>query len=188
MKNPAIKLLLVLLVLITASLACNLPQSQEVTPPTSEPVNPAELDQLENQLRETIEVPESGEVSIDVTQEQLTAFLASELANQNEPILTDPVVVLTNGQVEIYGTLSQSGLQVNTRIVLQPRINAEGNPNFDIVSIDLGPLPVPESLRNRFETIVDNTLNRYLIAYADEFQVTDITVHEGYMTITGVRP
>jgi uncharacterized protein YpmS len=181
------RIYLILLVLLSVSLACNLPQNGNAIQPTQQLVDPAELEQLENQVRETLSSSEGGEVTVTVTQEQLTTYLAAELAEQNEQLFTDPVVVLTNGQMEIYGKLSQSGLRANTKVVLQPRIDENGDPKLDVVSVDLGPFPVPETIRSRFENLADGTLDQYLSTYSDQIRVTDITVLEGQMTITGVR-
>jgi uncharacterized protein YpmS len=187
MKILPIRILLVLTILIVASLACNLPQMGENTPSTPQPIPTEDLTELEQELQATLENPESNEVTITLTQQQLTSILASELAEQNDPILTDPSVELTNGQMIVYGRVSQSGFRVNTRTVLQPRIDANGDPKLDVVSVDLGPFPVPASMRSQFEGMADDALNHYLDDYSDQFQVTDITILEGQMTISGIR-
>jgi uncharacterized protein YpmS len=187
MKISSLRILFILSVLITVNLACNLPQSGSNLPPTPAPVDQAELEQLEKQLRDSLADPNEEEVTVTITQEQLTAFLAAELAEQNDQTFTDPVVILTNGQVEVYGKLSQSGFRTNTKIVLQPRIDENGQPKLDLISMDLGPLPVPAGIRSQFEDMVDDMLDQYLRTYSDRIRVTDITVLEGRMTITGVK-
>jgi hypothetical protein len=187
MNITKIKSFLILSILLAVSLACNLPQNGANMPPTPEPIPQQDLDQLEQELEETIENPENGNVTITLTEQQLTSFLRAELAKENDPILTDPAVELTNGQMIVHGKVTQSGFQITTRTVLQPRIDANGDPTLDVISVDLGPFPVPANLRSQFEGLADDALKRYLDEYSDEFQVTDITVEEGRMTISGVR-
>jgi uncharacterized protein YpmS len=191
MKLPLTRFLLILLVLAAASLACNLPAgfpSQEPTlPPTVPPLNPEQQQQLQDQLKATLEGTTNGEVTVTITQQQLNAYISAEAASQEEPWITDPSVVLTNGQVEVYGKIAQGGISANTKIVMKPRIDAEGTPKLDVVSITLGSLPVPDALSQRISSLVDNTLSDYLAQGGDQFKVNDITITEGQMTVSGVR-
>lgn len=191
MKFPLLRILPIILVLAAASLACNLPaglpaQGPEL-PPTAQPMSPEELQQLEEQLKATLAAGANGEVTVTIAQQQLNAYITSEIASQPEPWITEPSVVLTNGQVEVYGKIAQGGISANTAIVLKPRIDAEGNPKLDIVSINLGSLPVPDSFTERISSLVDNTLSNYLAQGSNQFRVSNITITEGQMTVSGVR-
>jgi uncharacterized protein YpmS len=191
MKFPLLRILPIILVLAAASLACNLPaglpaQGPEL-PPTAQPMSPEELQQLEEQLKATLAAGANGEVTVTIAQQQLNAYITSEIASQPEPWITEPSVVLTNGQVEVYGKIAQGGISANTAIVLKPRIDAEGNPKLDIVSINLGSLPVPDSFTERISSLVDNTLSNYLAQTSNQFKVSSIVITEGQMTVSGVR-
>jgi uncharacterized protein YpmS len=187
-KIPLRRLLVILSVLVGASIACNLPARGATTPPPSPTLSPEEIRQLEEQLRATLENPqEPAAVTITVTEQQLTSFVASEVASMDNPPLTNPQVVLVNGQIEIYGVVNQAGISANAKTVLQPRIDAEGNPKLDVVSINIGPFPVPDSFKNQVEEMVDDTLSNYLMAQSDRFQVTDIQVSDGRMAVSGMR-
>lgn len=191
MKFPLTRILPIILVLAAASLACNLPaglpgQGSDL-PPTAQPMSPEELQQLEEQMKATLAAGANGEVTVTITQQQLNAYIASEIASQPEPWITDPSVVLTNGQVEVYGKIAQAGISANTAIVLKPRIDAEGSPKLDIVSINLGSLPVPDSFTERISSLVDNTLSNYLAQGSNQFRVSNITITEGQMTVSGAR-
>jgi len=191
MKFPLLRILPIILVLAAASLACNLPpglpaQGPEL-PPTAQPMSPEELQQLEEQLKATLAAGANGEVTVTIAQQQLNAYITSEIASQPEPWITEPSVVLTNGQVEVYGKIAQGGISANAAIVLKPRIDAEGNPKLDIVSINLGSLPVPDSFTERISSLVDNTLSNNLAQTSNQFKVSSILITEGQMTVSGVR-
>jgi uncharacterized protein YpmS len=191
MKFPLLRILPIILVLAAASLACNLPaglpaQGPEL-PPTAQPMSPEELQQLEEQMKATLAAGSNGEVTVTITQQQLNAYIASEIASQPEPWITEPSVALTNGQVEVYGKIAQGGISANTAIVLKPRIDAEGSPKLDIVSINLGSLPVPDSFTERISSLIDNTLSNYLAQTSNQFKVSSIVITEGQMTVSGMR-
>lgn len=191
MKFPLMRILPILLVLAAASLACNLPAGlpgqEPQLPPTAQPMSPEELQSLEEQLRATLAAGTTGEITVTITQQQLNAYIASEVASQPEPWITDPSVIFTAGQVEVYGKIAQSGISANTKIVLEPRIDADGSPKLDIVSINLGSLPAPDAINERVSTLVDNTLRDYLAQSSNPIKVTNIVITEGQMTVSGVR-
>ena len=186
-KIPLTRLLLTLLVLISASLACNLPAGEATPPPTQPPLSTEEVQQFEEELKSTLVSPaQPGEITVNITQQQLNSFIIAEMANRPDLPISDPQVVLTNGQMEIYGTVSQSGISANSKIVMRPRIDESGSPKMDIVSVTVGPFPAPDAFRDQIAALVDNALNDYIAASSDKFTVTSITITEGLMTVTGV--
>lgn len=182
------RLSLIILVLIAASLACNLPTSSGPTPPPTEsPLSTQEVQQLEEDLKSTLTNPsQSGEITVNITQQQLNSFIIAEASNQPDLPISNPQVVLTNGQMEIYGTIYQSGISADSKIVMRPRVDGNGNPKMDVVSVTVGPFPAPDALKNQIAAQVDNMLSDYLAASSNKFTVTSVTITEGLMTVTGV--
>jgi len=191
MKKSLTRYILILMVLVSASLACNLPAKsitkEPALPPTAQPLSPEEMQLLEEQLKATLQSATTGDVTVTITQEQLNAYISAEIASQPEQWITDPSVVLTNEQIEVYGKIAQSGISANAKLVLKPHIDSNGNPKLDIVSISLGALPMPDSFSQRIESVIDNTLSDYLAQSSGRFKVNSITITEGQMTVSGVR-
>ena len=186
MKLSYIRYLLVLAVLVSASLACNFPAGGEATSaPTQPPVNPEEAQQLEDQLQATLS--ESGEVTLTITEQQLNSYMVAKLAEEPEQLLSNPRVELTSGQILVYGQVTQAGISADTKITMQPNVDENGNPRLDVVSIDLGPFPVPQALRDRVDGMVNDALADYMAASSNQFRVNSITVVEDQMTVTGVK-
>ena len=184
MEKLLIRLLLVFMVLIVSSLACSIPSGQSTLPPTQRPMSTEEIQNLEDQIKATLENPNpAGEVNITITQDQLNGIITSEMAQQADPVITSPSVVLTNGQMEVYGKVTQSGFSANLKTVLQPRVDANGTPKLDMVSINLGGIPVPDALKDQIGTFANDSLANYL--NSNQFKVKAITIDEGQMTITG---
>ena len=175
---------LVFLVFVIVSLACNLPGGQAVFPSTAIPMSEEEAGQLEESLKATLANP-VGEVTLTITQQQINAYLISQLSSQNEQIISDPVITLADHQIELYGKITQGGLSVNTKIVFEPRIDASGDPKFAVVSMDLGGLTAPDTMKNQAETMINDALMRYLTAGSARFKITSIAVGEGQITVTG---
>lgn len=181
MKKPLMRWLIILLVLVSGSLACNLPAALSSSPPSN-----AKPDGGNQQSGNQPQVaPGPGQVVVKITQQQLTEFLAAQLAKHPDQPVSDPQVTLTNGQMIVNGKVSQAGFSINAEIVLKPRIDSNGDPRLDVVSMSLGSLPVPDSLKSQVAEMVDTTLQDYLASNENRFKVTGITITEGVMELTG---
>ncbi len=182
------RLFLVLIILAAAGLACSIPGSASNLPPTAQPMTTEQLQNLENQLQATLANPNaSGDVTVTLTQDQINGIITSGMMQQSDKTITDPSVILTGGHMEFYGKVNQNNISANLKVVLQPQVDAAGKAHLNIVSINLGGLPVPDILKNRVQTMADDSLNNYLAAGSSTFKVKSITVTEGQMTVTGTR-
>jgi len=189
MKTPQMRLLMVVTVLILTSLACSLPTiGAGERPPSPVPLSTDELQSLEDEIISTLESSTADQpITVTITEQQLHAYVVASLKQQNEQFIQNPQVNLTSGKMEVYGQVSQSGITTDAKVVLVPYINEQGDPKLDVESINLGPIPVPDTLVQRVEGMVDNMIADYLTASADAFDVTDITVNEDQMLVTGTR-
>jgi uncharacterized protein YpmS len=187
MKKLHVRYFLALLVLAAATLACSIPVSGPTPPPSPVPLSTEEVQQLEQQLQETLVNPApSGEVTVTITEQQLNSFLVSKMAEQPDQLIMDPQVVLTNGQVEIYGKTNQGGLNLNSRIIVSPSVDANGEPRLEVISINLGPIQVTDALKERAQNLVDTMLRDYLSAKSGNFKITKITVADKQIIVTGI--
>jgi hypothetical protein len=188
MKFPLMRVLLILVVLAAASLACNLPARGSSAPTAQPPLDAQEMQQLEDQLKATLASSElNSEVTITITQQQLNSLIAAEMANEPNSPIQNPQVVLTGGQMEIYGTVDQAGFSVDSKTIARPGISADGNPSLEVISIQLGPVAAPDALKEQVDTMVDAALQDYLSENANRFKITNIAITEGQMTVTGQR-
>jgi hypothetical protein len=189
LKNPLLRLILILAVLVSAGLACNFPGSASGDlPPTARPMSTEEVQNLEQQVQQTLENPnENGEVTITLSQDQVNSLVVGEIAQQPDLGVSDPSVVLTGGNMEVYGKVTQNGVSANLKAVMQPQIDSNGDLKLNITSMNLGGLPVPDVLKDRVSTLAENAFNSYLEANTDNFKARSISMGEGQMTITGTR-
>jgi uncharacterized protein YpmS len=184
MKHSTIRFLFALLALLAASLACNLPGKGSGKIPTAAPMSEEEQRKMEEGLKLTL-ASSNGEVTITVTQQQINSYISAKMAAQKEQVFSDPVVVLTKGNMEVNGKVIQGPLTLNLKIVLQPGVGADGNPSLVIKDISLGGLPVPDEMKAQIGNLVDESLKEYLANQNSGFKVRQITIEEGQITVTG---
>jgi uncharacterized protein YpmS len=171
-------------VIIFASLACNLPTSGSGSPPTAAPMSDEEFQQLEERMKQTLE-SSSGEVTVTFTEQQINSIITAKLASENEQIITDPVVRLTNGRMEVYGKLPQAGIPLDAKMVLKPGIDPSGNPKLDVEDVSMNGLPVPDELKDQVGNLIDQAFQEYLTSQNQGFKTSSITIEEGKMIVTG---
>lgn len=186
MKNMLKRLIMIALILSAASLACNFAASTPTPAPTAIPMNTEDLQQLEQNFKGTLESPNAnGEVTFTMTQEQLTSIAASQLAKQSNPILTEPRIILTNGQMEVNGKVTQAGFIANIQAVLKPVVGADGTVQMEILSIQINSFAVPNALKDRFASTANTLIQDAIASKSNGFQVKDIQITEGKISITG---
>lgn len=186
MKISQMRFFVVLLAIAAASLACSIPTGPE-RPPTPVLLTTQEVEQFEGDIQATLaNSAQSSEVTVTITEQQLHSYMIAKLAEDPSLPITEPQVALTNGQVEVYGKVSQSGITTDMQVVLQPRIDENGSPKLDVVSINLGPFPVPDSLKQRVQAMADDSLVDALAGTEGRLQVTNIVVTDEAVAITGV--
>jgi uncharacterized protein YpmS len=184
MRFPFARIFLVLLVLLAASLACNLPSSGSSRPPTAVPMSDQELQQLEENMKATLQAS-SGEITLTLTEQQINSIISAKMASQKSQIISEPAVKLTNGTMQVFGKLTQSGITLDTTIILKPGVDSAGNPNLEVTDIKMGSFPVPDELKNQIGNLVDQAFHEYLTGQNQGFKATKITIDEGKMTVTG---
>jgi uncharacterized protein YpmS len=184
MKYPFARLLLVMLVLLASVLACNMPTTGSGRPPTAVPISDQDLQQMEENLKATLQAS-SGEITFTLTEQQINSIISAKMAGQTDQIITEPAVKLTNGTMEVYGKLTQSGIALNLTVILKPGVDSAGKPNLEVSDIKMGGLPVPDELKNQIGTLVDQAFQEYLSGQNQGFKASKITIDEGKMTVTG---
>ena len=169
------------LAVLVAALACSLPGVAE---PTREPVQ-VSTETVED-LKESLEgfSQGSGEVSLTLTEAQLTSLVALQLQQQQDPLITEPQVHLQDGQIIVTGKTQQGVISTQVEIVLTATVDAQGKPVIVVESADFGPIPVPSDMLAGISGLVDQILTSQLGAQATGVQLTQIAIAEGTMTIT----
>lgn len=181
------KAYLFIALLVFASLACSIfvggPDYPEQTIPASGDEAQSMREQLEQAL---LTGAETGIVSLQITESQLTSFMADKMAQQANPPFTDPQVFLRNGQMQLYGKITRGWFTANMLIVMNVSVDeASGQPKIEIASADFGPFPAPEGINAAMTAIVSEAFTGTLGPVAVGFRLETITITDGVMTLTG---
>ncbi len=185
MKN--IKLYLSILSLALASLACSIFVGGPDYPAQTVPYSPNEVQNMRTQIEQAfLAGAESGIVTLQITESQLTSYLTEKLQAQTDPPFTEPQVLLRNGQMQIYGKVTQGIFNANILITMNVGIDeVTGQPKVEIASADFGPLPAPEGINTAMNAVIAEAFTGTLGPAAVGFRLESISIADGIMTLTG---
>ena len=177
-----------ILILFLSSLACNLPGREPATetPLPTIPVSTEAVASLQDTLTAAKDAFENNQtVEITVNESQLTSLVARELESDPEIPLTDPQIYLRDGQVTLIASLTQNQIAVPVEIVLVLSADGQGNPEYEVIKGQVGPLPVPENLMNRLTSRLDESIASWTRVDDRQVFVESIAVGDGNLTLRG---
>jgi hypothetical protein len=180
------RILLFLITLLSASLACTMfvggPEYEE----GAIPVSAEAVESLRAQLEAAaLAGAQSGTTALQINEEQLTSYIAFRLAAQSEPALQNPQVYLRNGQMKIYGKVVRGYFIANVLVMLNVSVDELGQPKIEIASADFGPFPAPKGLKQSLTTLLTEAYTGSLGPVATGFRLETISIADGLMTVTG---
>lgn len=194
MRIKTFVLPLFLLSLVLTSLACTIfvggPDYSSLPPI---PVSAEAAESLKEEIRRAFEAgAETGVVTINITEPQITSYLAARMQtdpslqqSDKKPLITDPQVYLRDGQMQIYGKTQQGIFAANIGIIVKVGVDANGQPLIEIVSADFGPFPAPEGLTSALTAMIKEAYTGSLGPVATGLRIESISISGGVMTITG---
>jgi len=184
-NRRSVFILTILAVLLLASLACNLPaiaisrsQTNTNNTPNTEPTlstEPPVSNAPEN----------STPFTIALTEGQLNAIIQQELGQQTSETIRDLQLRLQNGQIHLTGTVTQNGLNLPLNLAIEAGTNGQGGITFHVVSASAGPLPLPQSMRDQIEALLNQNLQPVINQLSNNMYIESITISDGVMNVTG---
>ena len=181
------KLLWLFLLLALPVLACRLGSTPAVEiPEETIQVSAEEAEALKEEVRAVAsQIAETGQAELQITEVQLTSYVALQLQEQGFTELTEPQIYLRSGQILVAGRY-QDGLTIF--VVISPVLN-NGSIELTLVTAQIGPAPAPDSLVERIQTELDEraapALQNWLNA---NFYLETLTIADGMMTLGGTKP
>lgn len=176
-------ILITLATVLIVTLACNLPiagiQRSDDTDALSSPLQPPILDQ-NNQNFDSLE-----HFSYQITEAQLSAILREGLANRPELGISNPVVYLRDGSVEIQADVEYSGLVLPMTVNLILYVDADNKLQYEISSAKLGPLPIPQAILDQFSGLIDQSIEQSLGMDQENVKFESVLIENGVLSISG---
>ncbi len=175
-----------LLALLVSTLACSIFVGGPTYPQDIIPTPTGAPQTLQEQIQKALVAgATSGVISVQLTEDQLTSYLAQKVAGQSDPVITNPKVYLRAGQIQVFGTAQSGVFTANVSITLQASVDSEGQPHFDVTQTDLGPLAAPTGFNEALAASVEEAFTGWLGPVATGFRLQSISVGDGVMTVTG---
>jgi len=135
---------------------------------------------------------DTGVITVNLTEPQITSYLATRLQADpslqqadKKPLITDPQVYLRDGQMQIYGKTQQGIFTANIGILVNMGVDANGQPQIDVASADFGPFPAPAGLKDAITAMVREAYTGSLGPVATGLRIESISIANGVMTVTG---
>jgi len=186
MKNRTILMQLGFLVVILSMIACTINIGGPTYPELPIPVSTEAAGEIQQLVQTAVAAAGvSGEITLVLTESQLTSFLYYRLATQQQPLFENPQVYLQDGQIRIFGTAHKGYFLATISIVLTAGINDQGQLSLELTSADFGPLPVPAGLNEAITTIMREAYTGAIGPVATGFRLETVIIENGTMTITG---
>lgn len=180
------RIFLALTALTAASLACSIFVGGPDYPAATVPVSTAAVGNLQDQIQQALlDGAQSGTVTFQISESQLTSYLTYKFDEQSDPLIRDPMVLLRDGQMVVYGK-AQSGLFIaNIQVTMQVSVDENGQPKIAVTQSDFGPLPAPQGLNEAVSALLEEAFTGSLGPVATGFRLESISIAGGTMTVTG---
>lgn len=178
---------LILIVFVT-SLACRLGADRAQKPEETIAVSTQAVATLEQKLQDSVEQAGQGStVEITISEEEITSVIALRFGEQTGMTVTDLQVYLRDGQVQMFGNVLMGELAVPVVVFFEPQINLQGQLHLTLVSFQMGPLEVPDSLKETIQEQVDQLIGNMIQQSESSFYVESVTIADGNLTLRGHR-
>jgi hypothetical protein len=171
--------------LALASLACNIGLGGPTPPASPIAVSTEAAGQLEDIITQAVGNSENGEVTVVVTEEQLTSYFALKVAEDPDAPFKDIQIFLRDGQIVMHANATLRGITAPAEIRLDVTSTPEGQLDLNVADADFGPIPVPQSMLETLSAGLDEALSGQFGPQATGVKISNVVVGDGEMTITG---
>jgi hypothetical protein len=187
MKTNTSSLTFFFSILTIAGIACSVFVGGPEYPSQSVPISADEVQNMQTQIDQAfIAGAETGIVTLQITESQLTSLIALNLQAQTNPPFTEPQILLRNGQLLLFGKIISGPLTANMVITAKVGIDElTGQPKVEISSADFGPLPAPKGFNSAINILIAEAFTGTLGPVAIGFRLESINIADGVMTMTG---
>jgi len=164
------------------------PRIQESVTPVAVSADAAEsfdqkLDTLESQITAAVSAGESKQVSLVITESEINSKLVQMLAEGELSQLKRVLINLGDGYFLIYAVVDTPGIDAKTGSMGRVEI-IEGKPKVVIDEFNVGKLPLPQSIKERAEQLMNIIVSLQLPEVSLNITGVEIKNHE--LTVNGI--
>lgn len=180
------QVLLTSAIALALTLACTIFVGGPDYPQPPIPISPEAITSLQEEVKAAaLAGAASGEITLKMSETQLTSYLAYKLLQSPSPMFTFPQVLLRDGQMRIIGKTQQGYFTANIGITLAVGADETGQPKLQLVEADFGPFPLPAGLNKAITAIIEEAYTGALGPVATGFRITSISIADGTITVVG---
>ena len=170
--------------LVIAGMACQINIGGPEPPAEIIEASEASASELANNWESALSL-DTGEITLLITEQQLTSFLSKRFASDEEPILRHPQVFLRNGEIRIYGIAGAGVFEAGALLSIQPIVGSGGDVEFEIIAAEFGPVPAPDALTTALSELLTEALTGTLGSMASGIRITSLAIADGQVAIVG---
>jgi hypothetical protein len=173
--------------LLSASLACTIFVGGPDYPAQIISPSPDEVTNMQAQIEKAYTAgAETGIVTLQITESQLTSYLALKTQEQVNPPFTDPQILLRNGQMKLYGKIAQGVFVANMLITMNVGIDSTTSlPNITIATADFGPFNAPAGLNDAISKLITEAFTGSLGPVATGIRIESVSIADGVISLIG---
>jgi hypothetical protein len=175
----------VVVALALAGLACDLSVGGPSAPGSPIPVSTQAAGQVRELWKAAATNAANDQISVTITEEQLTSFVALKLQENPDSPLKDIQIYLRDGKIQLFGTAQGGNVKTTALVVIAVSVTPEGTVLFTAEQADFGPLPVPSALLDSLSSTLNEAFTGQIGSTASGFRITSVVIADGQMAITG---
>jgi uncharacterized protein YpmS len=173
-------------IFILVGFACKLPTVSKSVVTERVPVSSEAVQSLEENLSQALQDAKNGsQVSLVITEAELTSVVAFEVQSIDEPKISDVQIHLRNGQIEMYFNVQQSGITLPGEVIVSVNSDSQGKVNSNVESAKIGPLPLPDDMKSMISEQVNNAVQDQIHTNQGTVFVDSIAIENGQIFIQG---
>ncbi len=175
------------LALSASLLACQVNLGGSTPPAPTMEVSPDAAGELETEWRSALDQAQTneGRIVLTLTERELTSYVNLALEERQDPVLEQTQIFLREGVMQVHGVAEQGLLKGNVYFEIAPIVGPDGTLTFDISSAELGPFPMPNTVRENISSLISEGLAGSIGSYASGLKLESVAIGNGAMTITG---
>lgn len=176
------------LALSLSGLACGAPfgLGAPTAPASPIPVSTEAAGELEDLWQNAIDnADENGQITVVMTEEQVTSYVALKLAEQPENPIENVQIFLRDGKMTLQGDAKIGSLNAPATLVINVTVDADGQLVAEIEDADFGPVPVPSSMLTSLNDAIQESLTNELTIDSTQLTITSIAIADGKMSFSG---
>jgi len=174
------------LIPILLGLACNLPSLNLFESADNIQISTQAVEELITNVDSVVESIQNGEsFQLVVTEAQLASIINYELQSYQEYNVSDVQVFLRDGVIKITGQAEQNNITLPLTLIFSVYPDANGEPQYDIVSAKVGPFDLPSILVNQLTLALETAFQTSLLPSAKQVFVESIIIDQGQMKVSG---